>query len=159
MSFRFRLQRVLELREQAVQARAREVAAATDTAERTRRDADALAALREAQRHAIDAAAAGATVGELQHLAYVVGELDERLAIAADDVRSAEAQVAAAEQALQHAARDRRVLDRLRDRHVERHQDALLQQDRHTMDEVALTQFVRRTTTPPAASTAHPDTP
>jgi flagellar FliJ protein len=159
MTFRFRLQRVLELREQAEQARAREMAAATDVAEQARREADALAALREAQREAIDAAANGATVGELQHLTYVVRELDERLDVATEDVRTADAQLAAAQAALRDAARDRRVLDRLREKHVERHQEAALQQDRVTMDEIALAQFARRATTPPAASTAHPNAP
>lgn len=157
MTFRFRLQRVLELREQAEQARARDFAAAHDAATAAQREADAIAALREAQRDALDAAARGATVGELQHLTYVVDELDGRLDSAAQAVASADAQRHTAEQALRDAARDRRVLDRLRDRHVERHHASLVQQDRTTMDEIALAQFARRATTPPASSTAHPD--
>jgi flagellar FliJ protein len=157
--FRFRLQRVLELREQAEQARAREVAAARDAAEAAQREADAIAALRSSQRDALDAAAAAATVGELQHLAWVVGELDGRLQTATEDATRADGERELAERALRDAARDRRVIDRLRERHLERHQDMQAQQDRSTMDDIALSQFTRRATTPPASATAHPDSP
>lgn len=157
MTFRFRLQRVLELREQAEQARARDAAAAHEAADAARREADAIATLRAAQRAALDAAARGATVGELQHLAYVVDELDGRLDAAAEQVAGADARRDTADAALRDAARDRRVLDRLRDRHVERHHAALVLEDRTTMDEIALSQFARRATTPPASATAHPD--
>lgn len=146
MSFKFRLQRVLELREQSEQARARAVRDATESAEDARRRQEAIASLRMLQRETLTAAARGLiTAGELQHLQFLIGALDDRLARAADDVRDAERVVADAQQALQRASRDRRVLDRLKDRHSERWTDAAMQQDRTLMDEIALTQFTRRT--------------
>jgi flagellar protein FliJ len=146
MSFKFRLQRVLELREQSEQARARAVREATDSADDARRRQDAITALRTLQRDALTAAARGfITAGELQHLQFVIGALDDRLVRAADDVRNAERVVTEAQAALQLASRDRRVLDRLKDRHSERWHDIATQQDRTMMDEIALTQFTRRT--------------
>jgi flagellar FliJ protein len=146
MSFKFRLQRVLELREQSEQARARAVRDATEGAEEARRRQEAIASLRTLQRETLTAAARGLiTAGELQHLQFLIGALDDRLARAADDVRDAERVVAEAQEALQRASRDRRVLDRLKDRHSERWTDAAMQQDRTLMDEIALTQFTRRT--------------
>ncbi len=146
MSFKFRLQRVLELREQSEQARARAVRDATDHAEDARRRQEAIASLRTLQRETLTAAARGfITAGELQHLQFLIGALDDRLVRAADDVREAERVVADAQAALQRASRDRRVLDRLKDRHSERWTDATMQRDRTLMDEIALTQFTRRT--------------
>jgi len=146
MSFKFRLQRVLELREQSEQARARAVREATEGADDARRRQEAIAALRTLQRETLSAAARGViTAGELQHLQFLIAALDDRLVRAADDVREAERVVADAHAALQRASRDRRVLDRLKDRHSERWTDAAMQQDRTLMDEIALTQFTRRT--------------
>jgi len=146
MSFKFRLQRVLELREQSEQARARTVRDATDRADDARRRQEAMAALRTLQRETLSAAARGfITAGELQHLQFLIGALDDRLVRAADDVREAERVVADAQAALQRASRDRRVLDRLKDRHSERWTDTTMQRDRTLMDEIALTQFTRRT--------------
>jgi flagellar FliJ protein len=146
MSFKFRLQRVLELREKSEQARARAVRDATDGADDARRRQAAIAALRTLQRDTLSAAARGhITAGELQHVQFLIGALDDRLLQAADDVRDAERAVADAQDALQRASRDRRVLDRLRERHSERWHDVTTQQDRTMMDEIALTQFTRRT--------------
>lgn len=146
MSFKFRLQRVLELREQSEQARARAVRDATDSADDARRRQEAIASLRTLQRETQSAAARGLiTAGELQHLQFLIGALDDRLVRASDDVREAERVVADAQAALQRASRDRRVLDRLKDRHSERWADASMHRDRTLMDEIALTQFTRRT--------------
>jgi flagellar FliJ protein len=158
MSFTFRLQRVLELREEAEQAKARAFAEASDDADQARRRQDAIASLRTLQRQALDAAARGViTAGELQHLSFLVGALDDRLARASEDVREAERLVADTQAALQAASRDRRVLDRLKERHSERWQEAALQQDRLAMDEIALSQYTRRTPTPPETAAHHQD--
>jgi flagellar FliJ protein len=155
MTFRFRLQRVLELREASEQARARALASATDGADDARRRADALAGLRRLQRDAMTAAARGhITAGEMQHLAFLIGALDDRLARAAADVADAERVVTEAQQALQLASRDRRVIDRLKARHIERWQEQQQQQDRTAMDEIALTRFTRRPDTHAAAVSA-----
>lgn len=145
MSFHFRLQRVLELREKSEQARAQTLHAANEHADEQRRQQDAMAALRGLQRDSLEAASRGViTAGELQHLTFIIDQLDDRLVRAADDVDAAERLVAEAQLALQLASRDRRVIDRLRERHVERWQDAEQHRDRQHMDEIALSRFTRK---------------
>lgn len=144
MSFRFRLQRVLELREESEQARARTLAHATDQAEECKRQQDAMHSLRELQRESLQAAARGViTAGELHHLSFIIGQLDDRLARASDDVQEAERIVAEAQAALHIASRDRRVIDRLKERHSERWYDTEQQRDRMHMDEMALSRFTQ----------------
>jgi flagellar FliJ protein len=162
VSFRFRLQRVLELRQDAEQARARALRDAADSADEARRRQDALSRLRTLQRDALTAASHGLiTAGEMQHLTFLIGALDDRLVRAADDVVEAERGVLEAQQALQLAARDRRVLDRLRDRHGERWQQEQQHRDRQSMDEIALARFTRRpdATVSRAAATPTPVAP
>ncbi len=145
MSFKFRLQRILELREQHEQARARELAAAQNLAEEAAQAKDALATLRadsHAQMH--HAARSETRVGHLHQLGTVLASLDERLVVATDVCKEADAGVHKAKVTLEEAARDRRVLDRLKERHtgVWRAEEAA--RDRVQMDEVALTQFARK---------------
>mgnify|MGYP000113435803 CR=1 FL=1 len=145
MSFRFRLQRVLELREKSEQARAQTLNAANLNADEQRRQQDAMFALRQLQRDSLEAASRGViTAGELQHLNFIIDQLDDRLVRAADDVQEAERLVAEAQIALQLASRDRRVIDRLKARHVERWQDTEQHRDRNHMDEIALARFTRK---------------
>jgi flagellar FliJ protein len=144
MSFRFRLQRLLELRAEAEQARARTLVDASDHADTTRQTQAAMQSLRELQRDSAEAAAQGAiTAGEMQQFNFVLDQLDDRLDRATDDVEEAERLVAEAQAALQEASRDRRVLDRLKERHTERWQEAEVQADRLVMDEVALSRFTQ----------------
>jgi flagellar protein FliJ len=145
MSFKFRLQRILELREEHEQARARELAAAQNIADEATLAKDALAAIRahsHAQMHHV--ARSETRVGHLHQLGTVLASLDERLVVAADVCRQADAGVHKAQMILEEAARDRRVLDRLKERHtgVWRAEEAA--RDRVQMDEVALTQFARK---------------
>lgn len=143
--FKFRLQRILELREQHEQAKARELAAARTTAEEAERAQQALAALRENSRDQLHAASQSAPrVGHLAQLGTVLASLDERLVVAGDVCRAADAGVHAAKTMLEEAARDRRVLDRLKERHVGTWRAEEAQKDRVHMDEVALTQFARK---------------
>ena len=79
----------------------------------------------------------------MQHFAFLLERLDEHLLATAEDVAAAEQVVAEARAALQLASRDRRVLDRLKDRHAERWQESELQRDRVAMDEIALNRFTR----------------
>lgn len=142
MSFRFRLQRVLELREKSEQARARTLREASESADHMRAQANALHALRTLQRESLDDASRGLiTAGELQHVAYVIDELDMRLARATVDAAEAERVAIEAQQALQLASRDRRVLGRLKEKHAERWSETAQQQDRLQMDEIALSRF------------------
>lgn len=145
MSFKFRLQRILELREQHEQAKARELAAARDVADQATQAKDTLAALRadsNAQLH--DAAQRETRVGHLHQLGTVLASLDERLVVATDICKEADAEVHKAKVILEEAARDRRVLDRLKERHSDAWRVEEAARDRVQMDEVALTQFARK---------------
>jgi flagellar FliJ protein len=143
--FKFRLQRILELREQHEQAQARQLASAQEVADHATQAQDALATLRansHAQMHATTRAAP--RVGHLHQLGTVLASLDERLVVAGDICREADAGVDRAKAMLEEAARDRRVLDRLKERHTDAWRTDEATKDRVHMDEVALTQFARK---------------
>lgn len=161
MSFRFRLQRILELREKSEQARARTLADASEQADAARRHQQAMHELHWLQRETASAASQGAiTAGELQHFAFLLDRLDDRLVHGADNVQEAERLLAEAQSALHLASRDRRVLDRLKDRHVERWQVEGQHRDRVDMDEIALTRYSRkRRPGDLTAATPTPETP
>lgn len=145
MSFKFRLQRILELREQHEQAKARELAAAQTAAEEAAQAKDALAALRadsHAQIHNVSRTET--RVGHLHQLGTVLASLDERLVVATDVCKEADAGVHQAKVTLEEAARERRVLDRLKERHSDAWRAEEAARDRVQMDEVALTQFARK---------------
>lgn len=142
--FRFRLQRVLELREKREQAQAIQLAKAEESALVARNERDQLQALRTASRDQISSAhIADPTVGHLHHLGYVMSALDQRLGHASQVVTKAEGIVSEARASLEVAARDRRVLDRLKDKHTETFRAEETQRDRIAMDEIALSRFTR----------------
>ncbi len=142
--FKFRLQRILELREQAEQAKARALVSAQDAAEQARRERDALAELHATSRAEVDAAhRTEPRIGHLQQLGLVLQSLDQRLESAGENVRAADDIVADAQKLLETAARDRRILDRLKDRHTGQWRVEAAHQDRLGMDEVALARFSR----------------
>ena len=143
--FRFRLQRVLELREEHEQAKARELASAKDAADAARREQEALAAVRDSSRAELHAAHAETPrVGHLHQLGFVLQSLDHRVETATESVKAADVVVDAAQGALVDAARDRRVLDRLKERHAEVWRAEEAQKDRLLMDEIALGRFGRK---------------
>jgi flagellar protein FliJ len=143
--FRFRLQRVLELREKAEQAQAIELAKAEETASVARQQRDDLQAMRAASRDQLSSAhSAAPTVGHLHHLGFVLNALDERLGHATQSLQSAEGVVSTARVSLEAAARDRRVMDRLKDKHEDQHRAQESHRDRVTMDEIALARFTRQ---------------
>lgn len=142
--FNFRLQRLLELREKAEQAQARALVSAQDAAEAARRERDSLANVHGTAKAEIDAAQrAEPRIGHLQQLGYVLQSLDQRLETAGESVRAADQGVAEAQTELDAAARDRRVLDRLKDRHADQWRVEAAHQDRVGMDEIALARFTR----------------
>lgn len=143
--FRFRLQRVLELREKREQAQAIQLAKAEDSASAARTQRDELQALHTASREQIASAhIADPTVGHLHHLGYVMSALDQRLGHASQIVTKAEGVVSEARVSLEAAARDRRVLDRLKDKHTDAFRAEESHRDRIAMDEVALARFTRQ---------------
>ncbi len=153
--FKFRLQRVLELREEHEQAKARVLATAQDAADEARRQQESLAAVRANSRAEVEAAHSEAPrVGHLHQLGFVLQSLDQRLLVATETVLTAEHVVQQAQGALTEAARDRRVLDRLKERHAEVWRAEEAQKDRLLMDEIALSRFSQKADTASADSSA-----
>lgn len=143
--FRFRLQRVLELREKREQAQAIRLTKAEESASVARTQRDELQAMHAASRAQITSAhIADPTVGHLHHLGYIMGALDQRLGHASQNVTNAEGVVSEARVSLEAAARDRRVLDRLKDKHTNAFRTEDSHRDRLAMDEVALARFTRQ---------------
>jgi flagellar FliJ protein len=142
--FRFRLQRVLELRERHERDAATALTRAQEAAEAARRDAEALAARRaELAAGAGAGSTAGVPVGALHNLAFLLDRMDERVASAGAAVRAAEGAVDEREGALRAAFRERRTLDRLRERHQDAWRAGAAAADRQLMDEIALSRFAQ----------------
>lgn len=142
--FRFRLQRVLELREQKEKAEAKRLAEAEHAAASARETRDALQDLHtESMARAATARTVEPTVGHLHHLHFVMGALDARVSQAAEIAVAAEGVAAQARERLEVAARDRRVMDRLKEKHEDVHRAEEVQKDRVLMDDVALGRFTR----------------
>ncbi len=142
MSAGFRLQRVLELKERREQASATRLAEARTRAEDARAAEQELEALREggAARWPI---AAKVTVGQMQNLGFVLGQLDARIDAARAAVRQADEVVEERRVEFGVAARERNALDRLRQKAADAALRAALDADRKKMDEIALTRFFR----------------
>ena len=139
--FRFRLQQVLDLREKQERHLATQLAAALG-AEREAKDAlNGLRAEREAGSDAVKEGQSH-SVGELANLAFMMQQLDDRIAGANDTVSAANNSVSQVQEALTAAFKDRRVLDRLRERHEETYRATAEQTDRRAMDDITLSRFV-----------------
>lgn len=161
MTFRFRLQRLLSLREEAEQAQALALAAREAEAAAARAARDALAARHaEADAQAREAASA-APVGHLRQFGVVVDALEARVDVAGSAVSAAEDAVAEARRALEEKARDRQVLDRLKARHADAWRAEEARQDRELMDEIALGRHGRASSRPggraPSAPRPNPE--
>lgn len=143
--FRFRLQQVLELRER----REREVATALAEARGAREEAQTrlaeLRAMRETSANGARTTAAR-PVGELAQMALLLTQLDDHIESAHEAVTAADETVAHVQEALTVALQDRRVLDRLRERHEATHRAESDQRDRRTMDDIALGRYTRNGT-------------
>ena len=145
MSFTFRLQRILELREEHEKAKARALASARDNADAAHRAKDEIANLRDrSKQQFMTTATNGPRIGHLHQLGFVLASLDERVLLAADAAKLADDDVQKAQAMLEEAARDRRVLDRLKSRHSDTWRAESIHKDRVAMDEVALAQFSRK---------------
>ncbi|GJG86606.1 hypothetical protein tb265_17870 [Gemmatimonadetes bacterium T265] len=147
--FRFPLQRVLDLRERQQRDAAAALAAAQDAADAARRaEAAILSARVELAAAGFAPAGAGAPVGALRTTAFLVGRLDAQAEAAGAVAEAAAAAVSDREHALHAAYRDRRALDRLRERHHTTWQAGAVAADRQQMDEIALTRFTQRAVRP-----------
>ncbi|MBL8981086.1 MAG: flagellar export protein FliJ [Gemmatimonadetes bacterium] len=144
--FKFPLQRLLDLRAKREQELARQLAAAQGEALRVTEVRDALRDLQAESAVRLAALShTSASVGELVSLGYTVTQMGERVETASDAVTAAEAVVTKQGAVLTDAVRDRRVLDRLRDRREDEHRAVEQQKERDAMDAVALGRFTRRT--------------
>lgn len=141
--FNFRLQKVLELKEQSEQRAASELARAQDRADEARAAHEALAAVRAAGAAQL-AAAHGQTVGQLQNIGYLLQQLDQHVTQASEVANDAQSGLRDAQASLTTAHQERRVLDRLRDRKKEEWQHAETQSDLQSMDSLALSRFTKQ---------------
>lgn len=141
--FRFSLQRVLELRRMREQARAAELAEAQGRARDALDACQRLAAARESVPLATAASTMARPAGDLQGYAGVAELIGEHLRHSLERAAAAERDAADSLVRFEESLRDRRVLDRLRDR---QHTDWMVEErrtDTQAMDELALTRHVR----------------
>lgn len=159
MTFKFPLQRLLELKAKHEQEMARQLAEAQREAQRERDTRDALAeAHAQAQSSVATAAGGGVTVGHLLSLSQTLVPLAERVTMADERTVSADQRVDDRHQALSEALQDRQVLDRLREKRLDVHRAEENAREQSAMDEIAITRHTHPTAggakgAPPAAGT------
>lgn len=138
-AFSFRLEKVLELRRRAEQEMAAKLARARNEAEAARQ---AMLALQDARSAGLDQLArahgAGSSVGQLQNLQYVLDHIGHLIDEARTATRAAEENVNAAILDMNRARRERRILDRLRERDFESWQLEQQRAEQKILDEAAL---------------------
>lgn len=139
--FRFRLQQVLDLRQKEERDLATQLAAAVGAERSAKEVLDGLLAERETGAEGVQSQCSH-SVGELANVAFLMQQLDGQIESASETVNAASDGVVQAKAALTEAFKDRRVLDRLRDRHEETYRVTAAQTDRRTMDDIALSRFV-----------------
>lgn len=139
--FRFRLQQVLDLRQKQERHLASQLAQAIGAEQAAKEALDGLRAEREAGSES-SPAGQSRSVGELANVAFIMQQLDGQIANANEIVCAANSSVSQVQEALTAAFKDRRVLDRLRERHEEDYRVTAEQSDRRTMDDIALSRFV-----------------
>ncbi|HEX6069606.1 MAG TPA: flagellar export protein FliJ [Longimicrobiaceae bacterium] len=142
--FKFRLQRVLDMRVQSEQDAATRLAAA-----RSEADAALLERLRleEARDQGIEHASASTgmqpKVGQLQNLRFLVERLNDEIEVAQQEVEAAAEGVRERLEEYSSAFRERHMIDKLREKALETHRSEEVQADRKAMDSVALSRFIR----------------
>ena len=153
--FKFRLQRLLDLREQREKEVAAELARAEALRDAARAAHESLESARRINRERLHAAQQDAgTVGALSHYAFVLAQLDRELGETAQRLGEAEQSAEQVRQQLSAASIDRRVLDRLRERDAEEWRHAASQEDLQAMDAIALQRYGR-----PSPATGTPRLP
>ncbi len=150
-AFKFRLQQVLELREQHEKQVAAKLADAETAANEARLAQKALETIRQSGSAALRTAHEP-TIGQLKTIGYVIEQLNHHIVDAQSRVEMAEQLVAQARTDLTSALQARRVLSRLRDRHFATWRVEDNAQEMRQMDELALTRFTRREDDPGTAT-------
>jgi flagellar protein FliJ len=144
-SFKFPLQRILDLKAKREEEVARKLANARAEADATRQARDSLAAAHEDGRSQLTGTGASRTVGEMQTLTLMLSHLEQHIVAADLETAAADAAVAKVHVELTSALQERRVLDKLRARQLEAHQQAATLKDQQHMDAIALSRFTNRT--------------
>jgi flagellar FliJ protein len=142
MTFKFPLQRLLDLKAQHEREMARQLATAQSAADQERDARDALARAHAAAHSSLAAATGqGITVGHLVSLAQTISPLQERVSQADERTVAADQVVDERHQQLSAALMERQVLDRLRDKRLDLHRADENARDQAHMDAIALTRF------------------
>ena len=141
--FKFRLQRVLEMKQQTEQDAALRLAEARGEEEAALLERQRLELARDQGLERVATAAGAQSIGHLQNFRFLVDRLNDGIAAAEADLQAASAQVQERMEEYSSAYRDRHMLDRLRARALETHRSEEVQQDRKLMDSVALARFLR----------------
>ena len=140
--FDFSLQELLELRERQEEHSAGELARARQEAHEARRLHTALEAARDAGRDRMALANwVGGAVGHLRNLVDVIGQVDAQIAVAETECGKAEEQVEESMKAMRKAIRERKIIDRLRERRLQEWRIEQADNERKTMDEFALSRY------------------
>lgn len=143
-AFRFRLEKVLQLRKHEERQAALRLAEARREAEEARRALEALEAIREQGRDRLARAhGAGSFAGHLQNLRYLVDRIGQLVTEAGAATRAAEERVSAMLAELSAALQERRIVDRLRERSLEQWRVEQARAEQKAMDDVAATRHER----------------
>jgi flagellar export protein FliJ len=143
--FRFRLQQVLELREQTEKQAAAKLAEAESAADEARVAKKTLETIQQGGSQALRTAhASEPTIGQLKTIGYIIEQLNHHIVDAQTRVESAEQTVSESRTDLNSALQARRVLSRLRERHFATWRVEDNAQQLRQMDELALSRFMRR---------------
>jgi flagellar FliJ protein len=144
-NFRFRLQRLLELRQLAQREAAIALATAKNAEEEARREQIAIAAERAAARELLlPPAGSHSRVSELRQVSVLLERLDASRAQAAYKVSKAENQVHQKQVQLGETVTKRRMLDRLKERQHEDWKQADERAERGVMDEIGRARFAEK---------------
>jgi flagellar export protein FliJ len=144
-AFKFRLQQVLELREQQEKQVATKLVEAETAVDEARIAQRALETIQQSGSNALRTAhSSQPTIGQLKTIGFVIEQLNHHIVSAQTRVKAAEEVVAKVRTDLTSALQARRVLSRLRDRHFTAWRTEDNAQDLRRMDELALTRFTRR---------------
>lgn len=143
--FSFRLQRVLDLRQQHEQAVAGRLGAAAEAAADARSAMEALAAVRRASGSDLARAHGTATtVGSLTQKERLNASLDAHLRVAEQEVASRDAEVDVVRHELHDAMQARRIISRLRERREDEWRVTRSRADRSAMDALAIERHSRQ---------------
>ena len=135
---------MLDLRSKTEEEAAIRLADARRQEEEARQAAAQLEAARnEGLQRAVGTPGERATVGQLQNLRFVVERLSDGIELAHREAEAAGKPVGQRLEEFSAAFRDRRMLDKLRERSLESWKTTEVHADRQTMDNIALARFVR----------------